>query len=84
MLMLHFAAFRPPFNAPVMQADVTAGVGRLLTVKEAAGRLRISTATVYGLCARGELGHVRISTNAIRILEEDLIGFVRRRVGRGS
>ena len=45
---------------------------RLLTVKEAAVRLRTSTATVYGLCERGKLAYVRVSTHAIRIMEADL------------
>jgi excisionase family DNA binding protein len=52
---------------------------RLLTVKEAAARLRTSTATVYGLCERGQLAYVRLSTHAIRIAEPDLSAFVRRR-----
>jgi excisionase family DNA binding protein len=52
---------------------------RLLTVKEAAARLRVCPATVYGLCERGELRHVRISTHAIRIAEPDLSAFVHRR-----
>jgi excisionase family DNA binding protein len=40
--------------------------GHLLTVREAARLLRVSTATVYKLCARGELAHVRV-LNVIRI-----------------
>jgi len=48
-------------------------------VKEAAARLRVSPATVYGLCERGELRYVRISTHAIRIAEPDLSAFVHRR-----
>jgi excisionase family DNA binding protein len=42
---------------------------RLLTAKEVAARLRVSTATIYGLCERGDLAYVRISTHAIRIDE---------------
>ena len=42
--------------------------GRAFTVREVAGRLRVSTATVYRMCERGELGHVRVS-NAIRVPE---------------
>jgi excisionase family DNA binding protein len=49
---------------------------RLLTVKEAAARLRASTATVYGLCERGRLPYVRVSTHAIRIAEADLSAFL--------
>ena len=41
--------------------------GELLTVKEAAGILRVCTATVYALVHRGELAHVRVS-NSIRIV----------------
>ena len=40
--------------------------GRLLTVREAERLLRVSTATVYKLCARGDLAHVRV-LNVIRI-----------------
>ncbi|MCC6809834.1 MAG: helix-turn-helix domain-containing protein [Deltaproteobacteria bacterium] len=45
--------------------------GLLLTVREAADRLRVKPVTVYRLCARGELPHVRVS-NAIRILVSDV------------
>jgi len=51
----------------------------LLTVREAAARLRVSTATVYGACERGRLPYVRIATHAIRIAERDLSAFVRGR-----
>ena len=51
------------------------GAGRLLTVREAAARLAVSTFTVYGLCERGELPHVRIS-NAIRIAPADLAAYL--------
>jgi excisionase family DNA binding protein len=39
---------------------------RLLTVRDAAKALSVSSATVYALCKRGEIPHVRVS-NAIRI-----------------
>ena len=48
---------------------------QLLTVRETAGRLRVSTATVYALCDRGELPYLRVS-NAIRIQQEDLEAFI--------
>jgi excisionase family DNA binding protein len=51
----------------------------LLTVKEAAAQLRTSAATVYGLCERGQLAYVRVSTHGIRIAESDLLAFVHRR-----
>jgi excisionase family DNA binding protein len=43
----------------------------LLTVREAASALKVSTATVYKLCGSGELDHVRI-LNLIRIPERAL------------
>ena len=55
-----------------MQENVTVGAGPLLTVKEAAERLKVSTATVYALCESGRLAYVRISTHAIRIATGDL------------
>ena len=80
MHSLEFVAFRSKVNAPVMQDSGTCGASpRLLTVKEAAARLRVSTATVYGLCERARLPYVRISTHAIRIAEQDLAAFVRSR-----
>jgi excisionase family DNA binding protein len=44
-----------------------APAGPLLTVREVARVLRVSTATVYKLCTRGELAHVRV-LNVIRNL----------------
>jgi excisionase family DNA binding protein len=51
------------------------GCEGLLTVRDVAARLGVSTATVYALCERGELRHVRV-LNAIRITESDLVDFV--------
>jgi excisionase family DNA binding protein len=51
--------------------------GGLLTVREAARVLRVSTATVYKLCALGELAHVRV-LNVIRIPER-VLGLMARR-----
>jgi excisionase family DNA binding protein len=45
----------------------------MLTVREVAAKLRVSTATVYKLCARGEVEHVRV-LNAIRIPSVSLRG----------
>jgi len=42
----------------------------LLSVREVARHLRVSTPIVYRLCERGELRHVRVS-NAIRIAPAD-------------
>lgn len=55
---------------PLLPGDVTVSVepGRMLTVREVARILRVSTATVYKLCTRGMLPHARV-LNAIRIPE---------------
>jgi excisionase family DNA binding protein len=41
-------------------------VPTLLSVRDAAKALSVSTATIYALCRRGEFPHIRVS-NAIRI-----------------
>jgi excisionase family DNA binding protein len=51
---------------------------RYLTVREAAAVLKVCTATVYKLCERGELPHLRVS-NAIRVLASDLATTISRR-----
>jgi integrase len=73
-----------PFAAPVLQGPAPArlrvlpgGTERLLTVREVAERLGVCTATIYGLCERGDLPHVRVS-NAIRIRPADLEAFLTR------
>jgi excisionase family DNA binding protein len=48
----------------------------LLLVRETASRLGVSTATVYGLCDRGELISVRVS-GPIRVRPQDLEAFIR-------
>jgi excisionase family DNA binding protein len=55
----------------------------LLSVKQVAEHLGVTTATVYGLCAHGQLAHVRI-LNVIRIGPGDLSEFIAsgRRVAR--
>ena len=53
----------------------TAIPDRLLSVKQVAERLSVTTATVYGLCAAGRLPHVRI-LNVIRIAQSDLATFI--------
>ncbi len=70
------AAFRRSFHAPVMQAGSDVAVGPLLTVKEAAERLKVSAATVYALCEGGKLAFTRVSTHAIRIAEADLVAYL--------
>jgi excisionase family DNA binding protein len=46
-----------------------------LSVREAADRLGLSTATVYAACGAGQLAHHRVGM-AIRILRADLDKFV--------
>jgi excisionase family DNA binding protein len=48
----------------------------LLSVADVARRLNVCEATVYKLCARGALDHVRI-LNAVRILPEALESYLR-------
>src|SRR5262249_2519070 len=57
--------------------SIPGGAGHLLSVREIAARLGVSTATVYSLCDRGELPHVRIS-NSIPIAPADLVDFIAR------
>jgi len=51
---------------------------RLLTVRQVAAFLRLSTRTVYMLCDEGRLAHVRIA-NAIRVEPAALVALVRSR-----
>jgi excisionase family DNA binding protein len=62
-----------------MQGNVTTSANLLLTVKEAAARVKTSTATVYALCESGRLAYARISTHVIRIAAADLEAYVRGR-----
>ena len=50
---------------------VTAADGRLLTVREVAARLQVSTAAIYSIVEKGQQPHLRV-LNAIRVLETDL------------
>ena len=63
-------------------ADLVAlhgGLGRLLRVADVAEQLGVCAATVYRLCERGELSHVRI-VNSIRVRPADLDAFLAARV----
>jgi hypothetical protein len=57
-----------------MQENVTVGADVLLTVKEAARRREVSTATatVYALRETVRLANARISTHSIRIRDSEL------------
>jgi excisionase family DNA binding protein len=65
---------------PLLHTDVTESEQPrmnlpLLSVRQVAGKLGVCTATVYALCARGALPHVRV-LNAIRVAPGDLEEFV--------
>jgi excisionase family DNA binding protein len=82
-----------PFAASLLQGATTAARARiavleggrddLLTVRGVAARLGVSTATVYGLCKRGELAHVRVS-NAVRVEAAELERFMGRARARAG
>jgi excisionase family DNA binding protein len=56
-------------------ARAASAADRLLTVREVAALLNVCRDTVYQLCARGELPHVRV-LNAIRIAPADIADFI--------
>jgi hypothetical protein len=51
------------------------GPDHLLTIKDVAKILGLCPASVYKICGRGELPHVRV-LNAIRIAPADLAAFI--------
>jgi excisionase family DNA binding protein len=57
---------------------IDGGKDRLLSVTQVAARLGVCTATVYLLCERNELAHIRV-LNAIRIGPSDLAEFIQTR-----
>jgi hypothetical protein len=70
-------AVRRELVTPVLQArpGKPVVVRRLLAVREAAGLLGVSTATVHALCGAERLIHVRVS-NALRIPPEEIVGYL--------
>lgn len=54
--------------------------GRLLTVKQVAQLLQVSTSTVYALCERGELAHSRVM-NSIRVFQAEVKAYLTRTRG---
>jgi excisionase family DNA binding protein len=71
--MLHGLSAPAPAGAALRVVD--GGKGHLLTVRAVAGRLGVSTATVYKIVAQGDLPHARVS-NAIRIAPTDLAAYI--------
>jgi excisionase family DNA binding protein len=67
----HTVAPLPPVATPFGALVVHDAVGRLLTVREVADRLRVSRATVYRLVQAGALPTLRVS-NSIRVPNEAL------------
>jgi excisionase family DNA binding protein len=61
-----------PANHGQFAALVLHGSGPLFSPTEAAERLGIKRSTVYSLCARGELPHVRVGS----LLRIDVNGFL--------
>ena len=82
-----------PLAAPLLQGSkavvasgatlrvVQGGKDHLLSVRATAGRLSVSTATVYKLIAQGKLSHVRVS-NAVRIAPADLDAYLNLQRGK--
>ena len=68
-----FAATFAATSSPAL-AGVRGGADDLISVREVAKRLGVSTATVYRLCDSGALPHVRVS-NAIRFAPEAIAAF---------
>src|SRR5947209_7949280 len=66
------------FGPPVVRTPMAGPnpIGSLLTVKQVAAKLGVSAATVYRLCERRELHHVRVA-NAIRVSPDALDAFLR-------
>jgi len=71
-------------DSPVLAANLdgllTTFLEGFMTVAEVAKHLGVSRSTVYQLCERGELQHVRVS-NAIRVSLMAVATFVGKRPG---
>jgi len=64
--------------APILDDLLTTFLQGFMTVPQVAKRLGICRSTVYQLCERGELRHVRVS-NAIRVPVTALAEYVGQR-----
>lgn len=77
------------FAAPLLELQWSDGDGPpgrrlMLTVKQVAERLQVSTGCVYRQVEIGALGHCRVG-NAIRVTEADLAAYLARSaVGKGA
>ncbi|MCK5784839.1 MAG: helix-turn-helix domain-containing protein [Desulfobacterales bacterium] len=56
---------------------------KLLTIKEAAGKMSVSTKTVYRLMGGGQLRKVKIGRST-RISEDDLNGYMEQQIKKGA
>ena len=74
------ASAGPVSTPPARLEVIRGGADNLLTVRQVAERLSVSTATVYKLCERGELPHCRVG-NSIRVAPEALRALVAKSVG---
>ena len=63
--------------APILDDLLTTFLQGFMTVREVAKRLGVCRATVYQLCERGELRHVRVS-NVIRVPVKAIAEYVGR------
>ena len=66
--------------APNLDGLLTTFLQGFMTVPEVAMRLGVSRSTVYQLCERGELQHVRVS-NAIRVPAAAVVVYLRQPSG---
>ena len=66
--------------APNLDGLLTTFLQGFMTVAEVAKHLGVSRSTVYQLCERGELRHVRVS-NAIRVPRTAVVAYVRKQSG---
>jgi excisionase family DNA binding protein len=71
--MAHIAPKARERTAPGLQT-----LEAWLTPAEVAARLRVCRATVYKLCAKGELGHVRVGLS-VRIAQSHVNAFLSKK-----